>query len=77
MITIKLMNDLGSLFETYLTILSQKARDENKQPNLSGFPSNLEYKKRCMKQTTKVNLTQSQDTSTDSTFSRSGSFSRA
>ena len=34
MVNIKLMNGLGSLFETYLTMLSQKARDENKLPNL-------------------------------------------
>lgn len=29
MLTSKLMNGLGSSFETYLTMLSQKARDEN------------------------------------------------
>lgn len=30
MIAIKLINDLSSLFETFLTILNQKARDNNK-----------------------------------------------
>lgn len=34
MVTIKLMNSFDSLFKTYLTILSQKARDNNKLPDL-------------------------------------------
>ena len=77
MVTIKLMNGLDSSFETYLTMLSQKARDENKLPNLSSLLSNLEDEERCMKQTTKVNLAQSQSTSTGGTSSRGGSSSRA
>ena len=63
MVTIKLMNGLGSSFETYLTMLSQKARDDNKLPDLQALLSNLEDKERRMKQTTTVNLAQSQSTS--------------
>ena len=48
-LTIKLMNGLGSSFETYLTMFSHKARDENKLPNLSSYFSNLEDEERCMK----------------------------
>ena len=59
MVTIKLMNGLGSSFETYLTMLSQKARDDNKLPDLQALLSNLEDEERRMKQTTKVNLAQS------------------
>ena len=77
MVTIKLMNGLGSSFETYLTMLSQKARDENKLPDLPSLLSNLEDEERRMKQTTKVNLAQSQSTSSGSTSSRGGSSSRA
>lgn len=33
-VIIKLMNDLGSLFEIYLTMLSQKTEDNNKLSNL-------------------------------------------
>lgn len=50
MITIKLMNDLGSLFKTYLTMLSQKARNDNKLPNLQLLLSNPKDKKRHIKQ---------------------------
>ena len=77
MVTIKLMNGLGSSFKTYLTILSQKARDDNKLPDLQALLSNLEDKERCMKQTTKVNLVQSQNTSLGGISLRSGSSSRA
>ena len=56
MVTIKLMSGLGSLFETYLTILIQKARDDNKFSDLQAFLSNLEDKERRMKQTIKVNF---------------------
>lgn len=49
MITIKPMNDLGSLFETYLIILSQKARNDNKLPDLQAFLLNLENKELCIK----------------------------
>lgn len=34
MMTMKLINSLSSLFETYLIILSQKAKDKNKLHNL-------------------------------------------
>lgn len=37
MVTIKLMNGLGSSFKTYLIMLSQKAKDKNKLLNLSSF----------------------------------------
>ena len=77
MVTIKLMNDLGGSFETYLTMLSQKARDENKLPDLPSPLSNLEDEERRMEQTAKVNLAQSQSTSSGSTSSRGGSSSRA
>lgn len=55
-ITIKLINGLGSLFEIYLTILSQKAKNNNKLLNLQAVFSNLEDKKHYMKHTTKVTL---------------------
>ena len=71
--TIKLMNGMGSSFETYLTILSQKARDKIKLPNLPSLLSNLEDEERRMKQTTNVNLAQSKSTSSSSTSSRGGS----
>ena len=71
------MNGLGSSFETYLTMLSQKARDENKLPDLPSLLSNLEDEERRLKQTTKVNLAQSQSISSGSTSSRGGSSSRA
>ena len=77
MVTIKLMNGLGSSFETYLTMLSQKARDDNKLPDLQALLSNLEDDERRMKQTTKVNLAQSQNTSSGGVLSRGGSSSRA
>ena len=73
MLTIKLMTGLGSSFETYLTMLSYKARNDNKLPNLQTFLSNLKNKKHCMKQTTKINLAQSQNTSSDSILLRGGS----
>lgn len=57
MITIKLMNSLGNLFETYLTMLNQKARNDKKLLDLQAFFLNLKDKKRCMKQTIKVHLT--------------------
>ncbi len=72
MVTIKLRNGLGSLFETYLTMLSQKARDDNKLPDLQAHLFNLEDKERRMKQNTKVNLAQSQSTGSGSTSSRGG-----
>ena len=59
-ITIKLINSLGSLCKIYFIMLNQKARDDNKLYNLQALFSNLEDKKRRMKQITKVNLTQSQ-----------------
>ena len=74
-ITIKLINSLGSLFDTYLTMLSQKARDDNKLPNLQAFLSNLKDKEHCLKQITKINFTQSQSTSLGSILLRSGSSS--
>lgn len=55
-VTIKLINSLGSLFEIYLTILSQKAKNNNKLLNLQAVFSNLEDKKHYMKHTTKINL---------------------
>ena len=76
MVTTKLMNGLGSSFDTYLTMLSQKARDDNKLPDLQALLSNLEDEKRCTKQTTKVNLAQSQNTGSGGTSSRVGSSSR-
>ena len=51
MVTIKLMNGLGSLFEIYLIILNQKIRDNNKLPNLQAFFANLEDEEDYMKQT--------------------------
>lgn len=59
MVIFKLNNSLNGLFETCLTIQSQKARDENNLSNLSSFISNLEDKKGCMKQTIRVNPAQS------------------
>ena len=56
MVTIKLMNGLCSSSETYLTMLSQKARDDNKLPDLQALLSNLEDEERRMKQTTQVKL---------------------
>ena len=72
-VTIKLMNNLGSLFETYLIILSQKTRDNNKLLDLQAFLLNLKDKKRHMKQTTKINLAQSQITSSSDIFLKNGS----
>lgn len=72
MLTIKLMNNLGNLLETYLTMLSQKARDNNKFPNLQVFLSNLKDKKLCIKQTTQVNLAQSQNTGLSDILLRGG-----
>lgn len=46
------MNNLGSLFKTYLIILSQKARNDNKLLNLYAFFSNLKDEKRYKKQIT-------------------------
>lgn len=40
-ITIKLINGLDSLFEIYLTMLNQKAKNDNKITNLQVFLSNL------------------------------------
>ena len=73
MATIKLMNGLGGSFEIYLAMLSQKVSEDNKLPNLQALLSNREDETRRMKQTTKVNLTQSQSTSLSGTFSRGGS----
>lgn len=71
-ITIKLINGLGNLFETYLTMLSQKVKNKNKFSNLSSLFSNLENKKCCIKQTTKVNFAQSQNTSIDGISLKNG-----
>lgn len=49
MVTIKLINALSSLFKTYFIMLSQKARDDNKFPDLQVFLSNLKDKKHCIK----------------------------
>ena len=57
MLTIKLMNGLGSLFKIYLTILSQITRDNNKFLDLQIFFSYLKDNEYCIKQTIKVNLT--------------------
>lgn len=73
MVTIKLMNGLDSIFEIYLTILSQKTRDENKLPNLQALLFNLEDKECHMKQTIKVNLTWSYTASSSSSSIRGGS----
>lgn len=43
------MNGLSSLFETYFTMLNQKARNENKFPNLQTFLLNLENKEYYIK----------------------------
>ena len=59
-VTIKLMNNWGSSFETHLTILNPKAKYENKISDFFRFFPNEEF---CMKQTTKVNLTQSENIS--------------
>lgn len=56
MVTIKLINVLANLFDTNLIMLSQKARDNNKLPDLQALLSNLKIKKCCIKQTTKINL---------------------
>ncbi|MCJ1347526.1 hypothetical protein MMC31_005751 [Peltigera leucophlebia] len=78
MVTIRLMNGLGSSFETYLTMLGQKARDDNKLPDLPGLLSNLDDEERRIKQTTQVNLAQSQGTTSGGgTSSTGGSSSRA
>ena len=77
MVTMKLINGLGSSFEIYLTMLSQKARDDNKLPDLQALLSNLEDEERRMKQTAKVNLAQSQITSSGGASSRDGSSSHA
>ena len=77
MVTIKLINGLGSSFETYLTMLSQKAKDDNKIFDLQALLSNLKDEERRMKQTTKVNLAKSQSTCSGGTSSRGGSSSRA
>ena len=77
MVTIKPMNGLGSLFKIYLTMLSQKARNDNKLPNLHALLSNLEVKERCIQQTTKVNLAQSQSFSLGDISLRDGSSLRA
>ncbi len=74
-VTIKLMNRLGGSFETYLTMLSQKARDDNKLPDSQALISNLEDEERQMKRITKVNLAQSQTTSSGGIPSRDGSSS--
>ena len=76
-ITIKLTNGLSSSFETYLTMLIQKAKDDDKLPDLRAHLSNLEDKERRMKQNTKVNLAQSQSTGSGGTSSRGGSSSGA
>ena len=72
-VTIKLMNALGSLFEAYLTMLTQKARDENKLPDLQALLSILEDEERSMKQSTKFNLAESQSTISGGISSRDGS----
>lgn len=56
MVTIKLINGLANLFDTNLIMLSQKARDNNKLPDLQALLSNLKIKKCRIKQTTKINL---------------------
>lgn len=56
-ITIKLMNGLDSLFKTYLIMLNQKAKDENKLYDLQAFILNLKEKKQHIKWTIKVNFT--------------------
>ncbi len=76
MVTIKLMNGLGSSFETYLTMLNQKPKDDNKLSDLQGLLSNLKDEECFMKQTTKVNLAKSQTTCSGGTSSRGGSSSR-
>ncbi len=77
MVTIKLMNGLGSLFEIYLIMLSRKAKDDNKLPDLQALLSNLEDEECRLKKTTKVNLAQSQSSGSGSTSSRDGSSLRA
>ncbi len=77
MVTIKLMNHLDSSFKTHLTMLCQTTRDDNKLLDLQVLLSNLEDEERRMKQTTKVNLAQSQSTSSGGTSSRGGSSSGA
>ena len=77
MITINQMNGLSSSFETHLTMPNQKARDDHKLLDLYVLPSNLEDEEHRMKETTKVNLAQSQNTSLGGTFSRGGSSSRS
>lgn len=69
-VTIKLINGLYSLFETYLTMLSQKTRYNNKLPNLQAFLSNLEDKKCRIKQITKINFAQSQNIGLSDTLSK-------
>lgn len=49
MVIIKLIKSFKSLFKTYLNMLSQKARDNNKLSNVQVFFSNLENKKCYMK----------------------------
>lgn len=66
------MNSLSSLFEIYLIMLSQKARNKNKLSNLQVFFSNLEDKERCMKQITKVNFAQLQNIISGGISSKSG-----
>lgn len=72
-VTIKLINGLYSLFETYLIMLSQKARYNNKLPNLQAFFSNLKDKKCCIKQITKINFAQSQSIGLSDTLSKDNS----
>lgn len=72
-VTIKLINGLDSFSEIYLTMLSQKARYNNKLPNLQAFLSNLENKKCRIKQITKINFAQSQSIGLSDTLSKDNS----
>lgn len=54
-------------------MLGQKAKDKNKLLDSTSLFSNLKDEERPMKQTTKVNLVQSQNTNFDGIWSRSGS----
>lgn len=67
-ITIKLLNSFGRLFETYLTILIQKAKDKYKLPDIQALLSNLKDEEYYIKQTIKVNFIQSHTTSSGSGF---------
>lgn len=59
MVTFKLINSQESSVQNNLTMLSQKAKNEIKVPDLPSLHWNFKDKERRMKQTTKVNLVQS------------------